>query len=1602
MDALTLSDANLIVAINSLLEAAGDKEELVRNKVASSLKRLAKKYPSDVLCCAKVFREKNSKMTTHHLTTLLVVMEHICQEHADDLDDSVVKQLVVFSVDEMTKSHDYLPDTQFPASNMLVALGHKNCVIVMGGLVHKLQPGNNPHYTILHTMANLAVTNVSGFIPFIKASLSAMLRGLSAVGNDPIRQVYSYAFGKFSEAILEYMSNIDQRPDTSITKEAFAEEITTAYEVLISTWLQSKESKLIENIIVAVGPMFAIMNEDKQAEMTSRTINCIFGLYRRQNTINHYPLTQCLASILKVAPTKAIEPMFDQLVYLLGQMVVSTPDYNAPMTVKNHSEVLRCYDMLGMHFADRISALIIKQLSSSSERDKVEGLIVSAHLLSGTENVLKHRIPDIITPLRSLLTINSARVKKALLKTIVALTCRGNAENGTDFIEFLVRHCCPHPVFTGPEWDDLRAMCSSTVYLLSSTVEGVEPLLWSVLLRLLLISEYDAACATVARSLAHLAAKRNENKAEIKNGMGEPYSEAIFARCIALLGCPLNNNRGPQLLSFLKNYATEINPKLENLWNHKIPQLITYLEVSEWSESEWEALLLEFVSSTLQTIDNESWVILLASQICTHLPIYFNSVSDERSALLKTLALAGCNIKDRQIISTHLDVILTPLRTYSIANSKACADAIGILSRVHLDLVSSRLESLRQSELSRRSSRLLGLIKDNRLDSEVERARVTLLRCYAAVATQAPSKQFLPKLENGLIEWLLQQISSINHLKDASSKEATLLAIGSIADSLDRHREDYSDSLKYKELFLDKLLAQINNSSVPEPMLFRVTAAIVKLPPSITSDTRYNLLRSSLNLVFHDTDNSAEDKGFDKQLILKNFGILVEEILLNDVSPATLDDIVTLLDNFLRPVNTQQRAAAVYILRVALLAYYHNMKFVSENPSKFSQAGLILGRAVLRCLDLDSNIHSVALDCARLILLITIKYEGHATAGDPEIDTAFSTMQETEPYIISEHLGKIIASKLPHYQQNHFIKSLLEGLSDMEPVNIESLGEILVCFIQLKGGEMFHHINDILADFLLRLGGLNTTSHSGVLKAVLSIAKHHPKAVVSTLLSQALPLHVSICNCWRTLASEPAMAADVIEQFLHIMATTSLVNDNPHKDRPSIAALKPLAVVSAFREIFLVSSIKDLVISHYAQLFTLLFTTFATFIGVSPPVYSPSSSKSIFIPNRDAYKINPARDVQDALINFLICTSGGTGSEMFVVEYGKDFGDSLEIEAFLQVVSNLVRNICSTMSHMLPKLLLCLPAHANSSQDNIRVAVAAFNSECIKIQCLGQALIVDGVLNNLQNSLTDPSPLVRRISLIGLSNISYLDDQQRERHCESVLEALMQGLDDHDAASHGEIALQAMIGLSQVLPTIPQSYIRDIQVAVALRIKPFFEKDNVLLRTTSLKLLGELAQSGGSALPGFQDQVKASLVCLLMHLSDTEASVVKACKSTLRSVSNILEAERTAGMMNHLIDDATLQYQQFITDLAKLLVEEMGDQIPIMVMTALSYSKSSWAPIRGNSAIFIGVLYSNSPPDVREHIPLDSIISRMLQLIKDSDKNVRTCAAHAVAVLFMT
>jgi hypothetical protein len=83
---------------------------------------------------------------------------------------------------------------------------------------------------------------------------------------------------------------------------------------------------------------------------------------------------------------------------------------------------------------------------------------------------------------------------------------------------------------------------------------------------------------------------------------------------------------------------------------------------------------------------------------------------------------------------------------------------VGIVASKHLTLVLSRLDALVKSELTRKSSRLLGLLRDTRQEMEIEKARLTLLYSYAYVVKEAPPSELAPQLAN-LCQFFISQLT---------------------------------------------------------------------------------------------------------------------------------------------------------------------------------------------------------------------------------------------------------------------------------------------------------------------------------------------------------------------------------------------------------------------------------------------------------------------------------------------------------------------------------------------------------------------------------------------------------------------------------------------------------------------------------------------------------------------------------------------------------------------------------------------------------------------------------------------------------------------------
>jgi hypothetical protein len=70
--------------------------------------------------------------------------------------------------------------------------------------------------------------------------------------------------------------------------------------------------------------------------------------------------------------------------------------------------------------------------------------------------------------------------------------------------------------------------------------------------------------------------------------------------------------------------------------------------------------------------------------------------------------------------------------------------------------------------------------------------------------------------------------------------------------------------------------------------------------------------------------------------------------------------------------------------------------------------------------------------------------------------------------------------------------------------------------------------------------------------------------------------------------------------------------------------------MSAMHEMFRLATMQDIAVKRFPELFSIMLVALSCYVGASPPVYTPQHTKgkkdkSIFVPNRNAYKLTPAR-----------------------------------------------------------------------------------------------------------------------------------------------------------------------------------------------------------------------------------------------------------------------------------------------------------------------------------------------------------------------------------------
>ncbi|RXN31759.1 maestro heat-like repeat-containing family member 1 isoform X1 [Labeo rohita] len=1571
----------------ALLDAANDRDPVVQEQVRKSILTLGNQQPDKVLSMCQDYLLKHSKLVVGHRVVILQTIELVVKSRIDDISYPKIKSVIQLASDEMTKSKEVVPEWQQAASNILVAVGNKYINDIMEEILGKFQPGVLPHFFVVQTLASLSDSNVYGMVPFLNAIMGTMLPMLAMTKQDNMKWVFSsvtwrllsYCFlsalCRFSESILEYLANLDKAPDPTVRKDTFSSEIYSAYDILFNSWIQSRESKLRLTVAEALGSMSHLMAHDKLEEQLPKLLPTILGLYKKNS--EHYIISKSLCQVLEASVnmgSRVLETQIDGLLVALHQQICSPVDFSNPPTVKNHNEVLRCFTVLANTFPDRLMVFVLQRLENSNERNRMGSLAVLRHLINSSTSIMETKKLLILASIRQPLADHSNKVKKRVVQVISAMAHHGylELEGGDLLVRFIIQHCAlPDTYHRGQKTQDpeevtneaLRSMCDNTLHLFTTTVGRLTDVLWPMLLCYLTPNQYANATTPLCKSLILLANKKRTAQ--------EP-----------------NFN-----IDFNAQESTE----------------------DSLDKKKWEEALLQLLSKTLAAIDDSQWTGQLAVEATRYLPTYNNAL-EEKSFLYRCIGVILQQCYNKELVRKQLQEILISTRHNDPIERTGVAMGIGLCASSHLDGTLEKLEEFGKSDAFKKASGIFGLLKDKN-DVDVEKMKSTLILCYGYVAMHAPEDQLLTRIDSDILQNISKNFNTKVlgikvETKDLTMKLSLIHSVGLIAKAISKsvrkHGFLFSRKHELMGVMMDFIKAEpadvmrtpvrylvlttCANLMYPTSSVLllpqsvkNLTQACRNLDPLLTENENFDLLKTCLNGVYGlptvDTPDKAKDEeALDPQqrevLYSDTFNALHEllrNVLARDLSPDGLQSVFKHIESWLSSGQDHERERAVKTTADLLQFYLDDLSV--KNLVTFHNLGALVGRLAPRCTDPNPEVRRAAIDCIYRLMYIQLRYEGFSL--DHKDDSVEALLEVREKLSNPDHsvlyktcseLTKIISKRLPQQQLSTLLFMLFDGLVDSQSNCSRASSVILNTLLKNRGAglqDLVPEMLEVLHNQLQVIGEEQVKVSIG--QSILILATQHLQTVVNTLVAYPLPYDSWSCEMWIALGADSTVALQIMEMIIEkLNVMVPYVDKKESMLRPGltkVATSQPLAMTCALREMMLNGQSADAVVRVFPKLFSSLLVRLGSSVGVQLP--KDLNSNSIISDRKTTNKMNLANfDVCGVAVEALRILLARAQLDAVVKPLDQEaaWDKMKDPQQHTTGVTLLSRAMAKHAGPRLPAIVESLCPSLCNIYECQRITVTAFFSELLNHHVVTELMILDMLMNNMMERITDTCGTVRMLAVRGLGNIAVGSPEKVNKYAKELLAAMSSGMEEKDDPGK-LITLEAMSGMSKILLYLDQKNVHLLVVYIFMKIKPFLENENDEIRCASIMLLGNLSKFG-SGEPVFKDQIHNVLVSLLLHLSDPNPQVVKACKYAMRICAPVVGSEQISAMFqNHLLEEKGLHYGEFINDLTKYLIQDFPGMLNFYHITVIQFFKSNWAEIRASAAMFIGLVMLLQDPD---------------------------------------
>jgi hypothetical protein len=826
--------------VNSLIRAAHDSDARTRKALTQSLCDIGMRQPNLVVSAVFDFLIRDSKHSQAHRVQLLEIAERVLNDRRDLCDAALLReQFLSLALADLVRVKDVVPDWQGAASQLAVSIGMRFPDDLMRDLLALFSPGNVPHYFVIKTFADFVPANPLAAVPKLKEVLARILPVLASIKTPNIKWVFATALGNFCEAILHYVANVEDGAVTAagqkFTLESFSSEVFPCYEVLFAQWLPAKEAQVRLATIKSLGSMCAVMTRANFEDQLPRLLPALLALYKKEK--EQLPITQGMCSVLAVAVkdnSAALEPLLPALFAALHPLACVPVDMSDSNAVKNSNELHRCFGIIGTAFAEPIVSFLISKLDSKDVRTRVGTLQIFKHLVTRNERTLQALKSTIMAGVKPLVVREGdLRVRKALAQLIVSLAAHQYLvlEGGEAMIDFVVRNsattdaeCAEYKApkaAAGGDEDvspaELRDLCDNVLNLVTTTVEGMDKVLWPYLFESLVKPELAGALGVVCKCIAYIAHTKRESEApdfivDFDRAVNLPKPPALLARLLVAIARPHGRNAlGAHVLHLLRAAGPLLHPAACDMWDAAAPRLLQYLAAQQqgggFQQARWEELVLRLLEKTLTIADDDAWAMELGDQYVAQLPLY-NAPADAdlKKVALKHVGVVLQKLQHREFIRAKLDAMIINTNHKNDTERQGCAQGFGYAAATHLDMVVDYLVNVDaapdKAELaaaggagssgSGAGNFLSGLFAKKpaapapgeaasgklALAAAGEHGKATIVLCYGYVCAYGPPSQVTARVDVHIVASMTPHMANAKSLAFKRAAIATLDLIG--------------------------------------------------------------------------------------------------------------------------------------------------------------------------------------------------------------------------------------------------------------------------------------------------------------------------------------------------------------------------------------------------------------------------------------------------------------------------------------------------------------------------------------------------------------------------------------------------------------------------------------------------------------------------------------------------------------------------------------------------------------------------------------------------------------------------------------------------------